>query len=125
MALRSQDLIAADAVVYRFPVERVRVPRARVAARRHRALVRRRRLGLGIVALSIIGLTLIGGGTGGSAAAGDHRPGHVVVQPGQTLWSIATRYAPAGVDPRAYVDRLEALNHVDAGVAPGTRLRLP
>ena len=126
MAIRKEDLaFSNEAVVYRFPVERVRPPRARVIARRHRAQVRRRRLALGVVALSIIGLTVAGGGVGGDASAGRHARHSVVVQPGQTLWDIAERNAPTGVDPRAYVDALEERNGLEGVVTPGTRLELP
>lgn len=126
MAIRKEDLWADEAVVYRFPVERVRPSRARIIARRHRAQVRRRRLGLGIVALSIIGLTLAGGGVGGDASAGQRTRHSIVVHAGQTLWDIAERHAPAGVDPRAYVDALDQANHLDgAGPAVGTHLELP
>ena len=50
-------------------------------------------------------------------------PGSVyVVQPGDTLWSIARELAPAG-DVRAEVDRLADLNGT-AALQPGQRLRL-
>jgi LysM repeat protein len=50
---------------------------------------------------------------------------HVVVQPGQTLWSIAQQVAP-GADPRGTVGQLERLNGL-AGpqVYPGEALRVP
>jgi hypothetical protein len=50
----------------------------------------------------------------------------VVVEPGQTLWDLADRYAPEGMDLRAYVDAVVGLNDLD-GRAPfaGERLRLP
>jgi len=67
----------------------------------------------------------------GHAMAGASRPTphpvHVyVVEPGDTLWSIATRVAGPGADPRPVVDGLIAANHL-AGpdVVPGTVLRLP
>lgn len=126
MAIRREDLtFTEDAVLYRFPVERVRPPRARVIARRHRAQVRRRRAALGLITLSIIGLTVIGGGVGGRADAGHRAPHSIVVRPGQTLWGIAERHAPDGIDPRAYVDALEVANGLDGAVTPGTRLELP
>jgi hypothetical protein len=54
------------------------------------------------------------------SASGHHV---IVVQPGDTLWSIARRLDPEA-DPRPLVDRLVALNGVVA-VAPGQRLVLP
>jgi nucleoid-associated protein YgaU len=67
----------------------------------------------------------------GHASAGASRPTphpvHVyVVEPGDTLWAIATREAGPGADPRPVVDRLIAANHLgDADVSPGMVLRLP
>jgi Tfp pilus assembly protein FimV len=59
-------------------------------------------------------------------ASSPSAPKRVVVRPGQTLWAIAERYAPASVDPRAYVDALVEINDLDhAGVQPGDRIRLP
>jgi Tfp pilus assembly protein FimV len=45
-----------------------------------------------------------------------------VVQPGDTIWSIARELDPSG-DTRAMVDRIEALNG-GAALEPGQRLRL-
>ncbi len=51
--------------------------------------------------------------------------GPVVVQPGDTLWSVAQRADPAS-DPRAVVDRIKELNglHSDA-VVVGAVLQVP
>jgi LysM repeat protein len=47
----------------------------------------------------------------------------VTVQPGDTLWKIATRVAPQR-DPRAEVAALQQVNHLDsAGLVPGQVLR--
>lgn len=45
-----------------------------------------------------------------------------VVQPGDTVWTIAHKLDPAG-DPRAIVDRIVGLNG-GAALQPGQRLRL-
>lgn len=45
------------------------------------------------------------------------------VQPGDTLWSIATRLQPSG-DPRPIVDQLDAELH-GATLVPGERLLVP
>ena len=50
-------------------------------------------------------------------------PATVTVQPGDTLWSIATRLAPQR-DPRAEVADLQQLNHLGGGpLVPGQVLR--
>ena len=41
--------------------------------------------------------------------------GHVVLQPGETLWDVAVRSAPAGVDPRRQLDDLRRLNSFGPG----------
>jgi nucleoid-associated protein YgaU len=65
------------------------------------------------------------GGVSPGAAAGA-RPRFHVVRPGDTLWSIASRVAGPGADPRPVVDRLARLNRVADGViVPGQRLALP
>ena len=121
MALRSEDLAPGESRVYRFPVERARA-RARRAARRARF---RRTLAAAAVVTVVAG-TLIGGLARGSTAPEAQPRRAVVVGPGDTLWDVAERFAPDGVDPRAYVDALVRLNHLDGGsVQAGARLRLP
>jgi LysM repeat protein len=52
-------------------------------------------------------------------------PRVVVVQPGQTVWSIAEAQFP-NQDPRQSVDEIDQVNHLHGGlVYPGERLRLP
>ena len=49
----------------------------------------------------------------------------VVVQPGDTVWSIAEA-AAGGADPRALVDAIATRNGIDAGaVVPGQSLVIP
>jgi len=69
---------------------------------------------VGIVAAVVLGVM----GLAGSASADPAEPavvGHVVLQPGETLWDVAVRSAPAGVDPRQQLDVLRRLN----GFGPG------
>ena len=48
-----------------------------------------------------------------------------VVSAGDTLWSLASRYAPSE-DPRTYVHEIQLLNDLEqAQVFPGQRLTLP
>lgn len=51
----------------------------------------------------------------------------VVVQPGDTLWTLAVRYGPPGEDPRRLVWELAEVNGLDPGAVllPARGLRLP
>jgi len=63
-------------------------------------------------------LVATGVGLAASALAAPTDPavgGHVVLQPGETLWDIAVRSAPAGTDPRTQLDTLRRLNGLGAG----------
>ena len=60
----------------------------------------------------------------GSAGSAGPRLNHVVA-PGETLWSLAERYA-GQQDPRNYIYDLEKLNNLGAKpIYPGERLLLP
>jgi LysM repeat protein len=49
----------------------------------------------------------------------------ITVQPGDTLWSIATRVAP-NADPRVTVQRIVDLNGMSGtAIASGEQLKLP
>jgi nucleoid-associated protein YgaU len=123
MAARCEDLLVAPetgARIYRFPTERAAARRARAQA----AARRRRRAGLIAVALALGLLSVSGPGGPAEAGGGETLPRSVVVQPGETLWDIARRYAPEGSDPRALVDAVAALNGNEASVVAGQRLRL-
>lgn len=122
MAIRSEDLAPGgrDALIYRFPRHHAAI------ARRRRMQVRRRRAALAGILVVMIATFLLATGPSGSAPAGSARaPRAVTVRDGDTLWGLAQRYAPAGVDPRAYVDLLEELNGLDGAIASGMRVRLP
>ena len=110
----------ADGLVRSAPVVSLRVYRQR---RFLAAVV----LGLLVSALSLLGGELIGrvtGTTGAPVVAAVGEPVVHVVQPGDTLWSIAGSINPDGRDLRATVDRL-----VDAAggsvLQPGQRIVLP
>ena len=105
----------------RFPVERAR----RRAAAARRAEIRRRRAALVVLPLLVAGFILASGPGGVSTASRSGAPEAVVLQAGQTLWDVAERYAPAGVDPRAYVDAVLEKNGITGVPAPGERLDLP
>ncbi|MDQ1423150.1 MAG: hypothetical protein QOD72_648 [Acidimicrobiaceae bacterium] len=62
------------------------------------------------------------GGRVPSTAGDETHASLYVVQPGDTIWSIARKLDPSG-DPRALVDRIASLNR-GAALQPGQRLRL-
>lgn len=77
------------------------------------------------IAAVVVGGTLAAAGPGRSPMAStEGAPRAVVIRPGQTLWNVAERHAPEGVDLRAYVDALIEINGVEATEA-GQRIRLP
>jgi hypothetical protein len=99
------------------------------ATRPGRPVLRLTRRGRVLVLLVVATLLLVAFSLGRTSASAGHdapaAPPTTVVQPGETLWTIARRVAP-GVDPRATVQRLGELN--DLGSAPivaGQRLVLP
>jgi len=102
-------------------------PAARPGAVRLRLTRRARRLAV-VLALAVgvaVGswlAPLLSGGDGDLRLAGVES---VVVQPGDTLWSIAGSLGGDG-DVRAVVDRLQELNGLDgAPLVPGQTLQLP
>jgi nucleoid-associated protein YgaU len=89
--------------------------------RRARRLAAVLTLAAGVAIGSWLG-PLISGGDGDLRLAGVQS---VVVQPGDTLWSIASEAAGTG-DVRAVVDRIQELNGLrDAVLVPGQVLELP
>lgn len=109
--------------------------RARPKTRLHLAGSRGlRRLLPGVATLAVLGSLWFGVGALATTAHGTpivRLPGSVpvaggyayTVQPGDTLWSIASRLEP-GADPRPLVDRLQAELH-GRPLLPGERLVLP
>ncbi len=98
-----------------------RRPRPRVTRSKGVAVYWRRRLiaaalGLGIV----LAATHAGAALGGTTTTAPERSPHVqrvIVQPGDTLWTIAERLAPSA-DPRAVVDKIVAARG-SADIKPG------
>ena len=95
-------------------------------------LTRRGRIVLAVVAAVLAGLLGFATASGTPAASQDAPPGtaghsmtRIVVQPGQTLWSIAMRADPQA-DPRLVVQRIMAANALtDGSITPGQRLLVP
>lgn len=130
MAIRVEELheleAPVEATIYRFPVPRPSVAERRRAALLRRRAVGRRRAAAGLVIVAVSVVMLFAGGPASVAPAGSRKaPRAVVVQPGQTLWSLAERYAGPGVDPRAYVDAILAYNDLAGPPEAGVRIRLP
>jgi Tfp pilus assembly protein FimV len=121
MAVRREELQQTPGRVIRFPAER-----AAARLRRQRRIEGRRRLALLTAGLTVLMGVILGPGTGGSAVASKPgAPRTVVLQAGDSLWSVATEYAPDGVDPRAYVHALEELNGLRGSARAGMQLTLP
>jgi len=99
------------------------VPGARLRlTRRARRLAVALALATGVALGSWLGPLLAGGGGGDLRLAGVTS---VVVQPGDTLWSIAASLEGDG-DVRAAVDEIQQLNGLhDAVLIPGQILLLP
>ena len=122
MAVRQEELqVQIPGRVLRFPAER-----AAARLRRQRLIEGRRRLAALVAALAVITGVILGGGSGGTAVGSKpEAPRAVVLQPGETLWSLATEYAPDGTDPRAYVHALEQINGLEGTARAGAQLNLP
>jgi nucleoid-associated protein YgaU len=97
------------------------------------AVYRRRRVAAALLLVALVAaVTLLAGPALARLAGGDPSPAagvsapattSVVVQPGDTLWSIAAAVAPDR-DVRVTVDRLVALNG-GAALVPGQVLQIP
>lgn len=97
------------------------------ATYRRRRLLAAAVLGLVLSALPLLGGELIGRVTGTPGAAVVEAAGEpviYVVQPGDTLWSIAGRINPAGRDLRHTVDRLASITGGSL-LHPGQRILIP
>ena len=122
----------------RVPVPRpptARPPAARPAHTRVRLTRRGRIVVAGLITASMVLLAALAwlAGTAKADAAGSGVPSStvyhslrsVVVLPGQSLWSIATRYEP-GSDPRNVIQEIIDLNALSGtSVQPGQHLWLP
>lgn len=103
---------------------------SRAAAYRRRRLIPAALTVVVAITLLLVGMSSVGSGAtaaaGVGAANGVVAPVEVVVSPGDTIWDLAHRHAPAGQDPRAYVVRILEINDLDAtALLPGKVVRLP
>jgi hypothetical protein len=90
--------------------------------RGRRSVARRRLVSLIVAGGVALGTMLIGGSAPASRAGA---PRAIIVREGDTLWQVADRYAPDGVDLRAYIDAVVALNGLGPTLQVGDRVRLP
>ena len=88
---------------------------------RNERVYRRRRIGALFVA-AVLGFALYAGN-----GAGAESPTVLyTVEPGDTLWSVATEHYPPSEDPRVTIEVIRDANNLpDAEISPGTRLELP
>ncbi len=94
------------------------VPRLRLTCRGRRLV-----LALAFVGAVALGSLVGGAGDGGLQLAGERS---VVVEPGDTVWSIAGEAAGADQDVRTVVDAIEELNDLEgSALVPGQVLELP
>lgn len=97
-------------------------PGRRIHGRRLAPVYRRRRVA---VLLGGLGLAALVHGAVAGAHANPDAAQSIVVRAGESLWTLAGRYAP-GQDPRRWVFRVERLNHLRGGqLLAGAVLRLP
>jgi LysM domain-containing protein len=106
------------------PVRRVPDRATRIRRRRLAALLT---LAVAVVFLWVVVQVVVPAVAGTSVGSGDPEPlpvtdGAYVVQPGDSLWSIARRMAP-DEDPRPIVSELRE-RYGDAELDPGDRLQL-
>ena len=121
MALRQEDLKASSAEILAFPTEVVR----RRAARDMRVTFLRRRVAVASAAVVLAaGLGLTVGSSPEPVSAAPGAPKAVRIQPGDTIWGLASTYAP-DADPRAFVDEVMRLNNLEGAPQVGTKIRLP
>ncbi|CAA9410725.1 MAG: hypothetical protein AVDCRST_MAG22-1852 [uncultured Rubrobacteraceae bacterium] len=88
---------------------------------RREHVYRRRRIGA-LFVVAVLAFALYAGGGAGA------EPPSVLytVEPGDTLWSVATGHYPPSEDPRVTVEAIRDANDLpDARIYPGTRLELP
>ena len=101
-------------------------------ARDARSEQRRRPTGTNVLARAAVLLTMVVAAlflvfSSGVDADGTPRETVLhVVQPGDTLWNLASRYTPAGDDVRATVDVIRDINGLSqSSVAVGSAIQIP
>lgn len=99
----------------------IQAPQLRITARGRRALAV-------VVAAPVLALAALGALQATTATAGLEASTVVhetiVVQPGETLWSIASAVAP-DVDPREVIADIQRINAIGGAIQPGQELAIP
>lgn len=91
--------------------------------RRPAALIRSR-AAVGLIVLLLAGLGAVLAASASQAASPDE-PAVVVVQPDDTLWSVAARHVPSR-DPYGMIEEIRRLNGITGHtIHPGQQLLLP
>ena len=82
---------------------------------------------LALLATTLLVLSLAGRALGGSSRPDEDRPRpHVLVERGDTLWSIARARIGREGDPRPYIQEIRELNGLEtSALVAGERLALP
>lgn len=113
-----KNIATAQAVTLRSNTDRTKL---RITARGRRAL-------LAVLAVPAVALGVFGVAHATSAEAGSQVANvtfeTVTVQPGDTLWGIATEIAPHD-DPRDVIIELQKLNDISGAVQAGVTLDIP
>jgi hypothetical protein len=80
-----------------------------------------------LLATTLLVLGLAGRALGGSSQPDEGAPRpHVLIEPGDTLWSIARARVGPEEDPRPLIQEIRALNGMETSeLAAGQRLELP
>ena len=88
-------------------------------------LTRRGRVTLFVLCLLVVGLLAAVAAPATQAARPPAAPPTTVVEPGDTLWSVATRYAPDR-DPYLVIEEIRRRNEISGlTIHPGQELLLP
>lgn len=90
-------------------------------------LTRRGRLAVFLTCLAVAcaGLVMVAGAALGTGEAGEPVPTEqVTVQPGDTLWGIASQAVP-GADPRDVIEQIRDLNRIGASLQAGEKIQVP
>jgi hypothetical protein len=123
-ALRAEPVTALQPAPAPRPVRAAESPHAHLTGRGRFALV----AGAVIVATLLwfaIASAVQGPAHVAAPPAGGQATSEIIVQPGQTLWSIAESAAPSA-DPRLVVQQIVAMNSLaNENIAAGQHLRVP